>query len=82
MQDVVDELPQYDDPDLDVGLGIKAKRWYVEGDERFDESGGSWTACSRESKPGRLPDGIGATMDALGRRPVSSPKLSIDEAGA
>ena len=40
MQDVVDELPQYDDPDLDVGdLGIKAKRWYVEGDERFDESG-------------------------------------------
>ena len=56
MQDVVDELPQYDDPDLDVGdLGIKAKRWYVEGDERSDESGRFLDWCPRELKPGRLP---------------------------
>ena len=42
LQDIVDELPE--DPadlaDLRVGdVGIKRKRWYVEGYERFDEHG-------------------------------------------
>ena len=43
MQAVVDALPwdPADYPDLRVGdQGIKHKRWYVEGYERFDERGG------------------------------------------
>lgn len=43
LQAVVDVLPEDpgDYPDLRVGdQGIKRKRWYVEGFERFDESGG------------------------------------------
>ena len=67
MQDVVDELPQYDDPDLDVGdLGIKAKRWYVEGDERFDDSG-RFLDCVLKGIETRTPPllGVPATMDAL-----------------
>jgi hypothetical protein len=42
LQAVVDELPihESDYPRLRVGdLGIKQKRWYVEGYERFDEDG-------------------------------------------
>jgi hypothetical protein len=42
LQVIVDELPLYPDdyPRLRVGdLGIKHKRWYVEGYERFGESG-------------------------------------------
>ena len=42
MQAVVDALPEdpADYPDLRVGdQGIKRKRWYVEGYERFDEQG-------------------------------------------
>ena len=65
----MDELPQYDDPDLDVGdLGIKANAGTSRATSGSTSPGGSWTACSRESKPGRSPDGIGATMDALGRQ--------------
>ncbi|TWF74808.1 gamma-glutamyl:cysteine ligase YbdK (ATP-grasp superfamily) [Pseudonocardia hierapolitana] len=43
LQAVVDALPEdsADYPDLRVGdQGIKRKRWYVEGYERFDEHGG------------------------------------------
>ncbi|MCW0214209.1 MAG: glutamate-cysteine ligase family protein [Pseudonocardia sp.] len=43
LQDIVDALPAdpADYPDLRVGdQGIKHKRWYVEGFERFDEAGG------------------------------------------
>ena len=43
LQAVVDALPEdpADYPDLRVGdQGIKLKRWYVEGFERFDERGG------------------------------------------
>lgn len=43
LQAVVDALPEdpADYPDLRVGdQGIKRKRWYVEGFERFDERGG------------------------------------------
>jgi hypothetical protein len=39
---LIDQLPTYesDYPGLRVGdLGIKAKRWYIEGFERFSESG-------------------------------------------
>lgn len=42
LQGIVDELPFYPDdyPRLRVGdLGIKQKRWYVEGYERFGETG-------------------------------------------
>lgn len=43
LQDVVDGLPEDagDYPGLRIGdQGIKRKRWYVEGYERFDEAGG------------------------------------------
>jgi hypothetical protein len=43
LQDVVDGLPEdaADYPGLRIGdQGIKRKRWYVEGYERFDERGG------------------------------------------
>jgi len=43
LQAVVDALPEdpADYPDLRIGdQGIKRKRWYVEGFERFDEHGG------------------------------------------
>ena len=43
LQAVVDALPEdpADYPDLRIGdQGIKRKRWYVEGYERFDEHGG------------------------------------------
>ncbi len=43
VQAIVDALPEdpADYPDLRVGdQGIKRKRWYVEGFERFDEDGG------------------------------------------
>ncbi len=43
LQAVVDALPlaEADYPDLRVGdQGIKKKRWYVEGYERFDDAGG------------------------------------------
>jgi hypothetical protein len=39
---VIEEMPTFDSdyPGLRVGdLGIKAKRWYIEGFERFDEEG-------------------------------------------
>ncbi len=42
LQDVVDGLPEdpSDYPGLRIGdVGIKHKRWYVEGYERFDEAG-------------------------------------------
>jgi hypothetical protein len=42
LQDVIDALPEdpTDYPDLRIGdQGIKRKRWYVEGYERFDEQG-------------------------------------------
>ncbi len=42
MQQIVDKLPLYDEdyPQLRIGdAGIKVKRWYVEGYERFDNAG-------------------------------------------
>jgi Glutamate-cysteine ligase family 2(GCS2) len=37
---IVDRLPDHGDPDLTRGdLAVKVTRWYVEGDERFDEAG-------------------------------------------
>ncbi len=39
---LLDPLPDYRHPELRVGdAGIRVKNWYVEGDERFDESGRS-----------------------------------------
>ena len=45
---IVDQLPQYasDYPQLRVGdAGIKVKRWYIEGFERFSETG-ALTGCA------------------------------------
>lgn len=42
LQGIIDELPQYagDEVSLRIGdAGIRVKRWYVEGFERFDEHG-------------------------------------------
>src|SRR5688572_16822616 len=40
VQKVVDKLPDYYDTSLRRGdMGIRQKRWYVDGDERFDEDG-------------------------------------------
>lgn len=41
MQEVIDVLPEYNDGEVLVkgDIGIKSKRWYLEGDERFDEHG-------------------------------------------
>lgn len=42
VQPIIDALPFYGHPELRVGdAGIRVKNWYVEGDERFDESGRS-----------------------------------------
>lgn len=42
VQPFIDALPHDPDPDLRIGdAGIRVKNWYVEGDERFDESGRS-----------------------------------------
>ncbi len=42
MRPLLDPLPDYGHPELRVGdAGIRVKNWYVEGDERFDESGRS-----------------------------------------
>ena len=52
---MVDALPEdpADYPDLRVGdQGIKRKRWYVEGYERFDERGGCCAATRRASRSG------------------------------
>ncbi|GLV55369.1 hypothetical protein KDH_22160 [Dictyobacter sp. S3.2.2.5] len=52
LQAIVDELPQYggDEKHLRIGdAGIRVKRWYIEGFERFSE-GGELTDC--------LPKGI------------------------
>ncbi len=39
---LLDPIPDYRHPELRVGdAGIRVKNWYVEGDERFDESGRS-----------------------------------------
>jgi hypothetical protein len=42
LQQIIDELPQYagDEAHLRIGdAGIRVKRWYIEGFERFSESG-------------------------------------------
>jgi hypothetical protein len=87
VQAVVDVLPfnEADYPDLRVGdQGIKRKRWYVEGYERFDEAGG-FVRCdpkglevrtrihdSVEAAVGALAADV-ALMDAeLGRRGLAS----------
>lgn len=52
LQAIIDELPQYADDELHLRVGdagIRVKRWYIEGFERFDANG-SLTDC--------LPKGI------------------------
>ena len=54
VQRVVDRLPDDGDPELTRGdLAVKLTRWYVEGDERFDEQGRFSAACRRAWRPVR-----------------------------
>ena len=69
LQAVVDALPEdpADYPDLRVGdQGIKRKRWYVEGYERFDEQG-RLVRCDPKGLEvrTRIHDSVGAAVDAL-----------------
>jgi gamma-glutamyl:cysteine ligase YbdK (ATP-grasp superfamily) len=67
LQAMVDRLPDYDDPDLTRGdLAIKWTRWYVEGDERFDITGG-FLRCVPKGLETRTPirPGIDAAMRSL-----------------
>jgi hypothetical protein len=69
LQAVVDALPldAADYPDLRVGdQGIKRKRWYVEGYERFDDRGGL-VRCDPKGLEvrTRIHDGVEAAVDAL-----------------
>ena len=70
LQVVVDALPEdpADYPDLRIGdQGIKRKRWYVEGFERFDEHGGL-VRCDPKGIEvrTRIHDSIDAAVGALG----------------
>ncbi|HEV7654046.1 MAG TPA: glutamate-cysteine ligase family protein [Mycobacteriales bacterium] len=54
-QRIVDRLPDHGDPDLTRGdLAVKLTRWYVEGDERFDEDG-AFLACVPKGLETRTP---------------------------
>jgi hypothetical protein len=69
VQAVVDALPfdEADYPDLRVGdQGIKRKRWYVEGYERFDEAGG-FVRCDPKGLEvrTRIHDSVEAAVGAL-----------------
>lgn len=69
LQAVVDALPEdpADYPDLRVGdQGIKRKRWYVEGYERFDEHG-QLVRCDPKGLEvrTRIHDSIDVAVDAL-----------------
>jgi gamma-glutamyl:cysteine ligase YbdK (ATP-grasp superfamily) len=69
LQSVVDALPEdpADYPDLRVGdQGIKRKRWYVEGYERFDERG-ELVRCDPKGLEirTRIHDSIEAAVEAL-----------------
>jgi hypothetical protein len=69
LQAVVDALPEdpADYPDLRVGdQGIKRKRWYVEGYERFD-TGGVLVRCDPKGLEvrTRIHDSVEAAVDAL-----------------
>jgi Glutamate-cysteine ligase family 2(GCS2) len=69
LQAVVDVLPEdpADYPDLRVGdQGIKRKRWYVEGYERFDTRG-ALVRCDPKGLEvrTRIHDAVGVAVDAL-----------------
>ena len=69
LQSVVDVLPldAADYPDLRVGdQGIKRKRWYVEGYERFDDQG-ELVRCDPKGLEvrTRIHDSVEAAVDAL-----------------
>lgn len=69
LQDVVDGLPEdpADYPGLRIGdQGIKRKRWYVEGYERFDD-GGALVRCDPKGLEirTRIHDSVQAAVDAL-----------------
>ena len=70
LQAVVDALPEdpADYPDLRVGdQGIKRKRWYVEGYERFDDAG-ELVRCDPKGLEvrTRIHDSVEAAVTALG----------------
>ncbi|MHA6793705.1 glutamate-cysteine ligase family protein [Pseudonocardia bannensis] len=69
LQAIVDALPEDPDdyPDLRVGdQGIKLKRWYIEGFERFDEAGGLLRCDPKGIEiRTRIHDSIDEAVDAL-----------------
>jgi hypothetical protein len=69
LQSLVDSLPEdpADYPDLRIGdQGIKRKRWYVEGFERFDENGGLLRCDPKGIEiRTRIHDTVCAAVDAL-----------------
>jgi hypothetical protein len=69
-QRVVDRLPDHGDPDLTRGdLAVKVTRWYVEGDERFDEDG-RFLRCVPKGLETRTPirPSVDATVRQLDRQ--------------
>jgi hypothetical protein len=73
LQAVVDALPEDpgDYPQLRIGdQGIKRKRWYVEGYERFDERGGLLRCDPKGIEVRtRIHDSIDGAAASAGRRP-------------
>ena len=66
VQRIVDRLPDHGDPELTRGdLAVKLTRWYVEGDERFDEQG-RFLRCVPKGLETRTP--IRSSVDATVRQ--------------
>jgi Glutamate-cysteine ligase family 2(GCS2) len=66
VQRIVDRLPDHGDPELTRGdLAVKLTRWYVEGDERFDQQG-RFLRCVPKGLETRTP--IRSSVDATVRQ--------------
>lgn len=80
-QRVVRHLDRAGHPELTCGdLGIKAGRWYVEGDERFDADG-RFLDCIPKGIETRTPPatGIAATVAALERQTAALGRAALHE---
>ncbi len=83
MQRIVDRLPDHGDADLTRGdLAIKWSRWYVEGDERFDEAG-TYLRCVTKGIETRTPvrPGPRAALNALAEQTRSLAGAAYQEGG-
>jgi hypothetical protein len=77
VQRIVDRLPDHGDPELTHGdLAVKVTRWYVEGDERFDEAG-RFLRCVPKGLETRTP--IRPSVDtAVGQLDRQTAELAAD----